>query len=70
MYCKVINYCRKKYGLGELFVCLFVFKTGFLCVTAVLELALADQAGLELIEIQLPLPPSGVLGLRAYATTT
>ena len=39
------------------FVCLF-FKTGFLCVALelILELALVDQAGLELTEI-LPLPP-------------
>ena len=34
-------------------------KTGFLCVTVltVLELALVDQAGLELTDISLPLPP-------------
>ena len=34
-------------------------ETGFFCTTvlAVLELALVDQAGLELIEIPLPLPP-------------
>ena len=43
-------------------VCLFpFFKTGFLCVTvlAVLELVVANQAGLELTEIRLPLPPKG-----------
>ena len=35
-------------------------ETGFLCVTvlAVLELALVDQAGLELMNIYLPLPRS------------
>ena len=38
-----------------LFVCLF--ERAFLCLEAVLELALVDQAGLELTEIQLPLPP-------------
>ena len=56
------------YG-NYLFVCLFVFKAGFLCVTAVLELVLVDQAGLELIEIPTA-SASGVLGLRACATTT
>ena len=43
------------------FVYLFVwfFKTDFLCVTAqvTLKLIFVDQAGLELIEICLPLPP-------------
>ena len=44
-----------------LFVCLFLFlflETGF-CVALkpVLELALVEQAGLELTEICLPLPP-------------
>ena len=39
-----------------LFICLF-FETGFLCVVlAVLELCV-DQAGFELAEILLPLPP-------------
>ena len=41
-----------------LFVCLFCFfETGFLCAALepVLELALEDQAGLELTEIQLSL---------------
>ena len=35
------------------------FETGFLCVALepVLELAIVDQAGLELREIHLPLPP-------------
>ena len=35
------------------------FETGFFCVALepVLELALVDQAGLELTEICLPLPP-------------
>ena len=39
--------------------CCCCFETGFLCVTAltVLELALVDQAVLELTEICLPLPP-------------
>ena len=38
---------------------LWFSETGFLCVIAlaVLELALVDQAGLELTEILLPLPP-------------
>ena len=35
----------------------------------VLELALVDQAVLELTEISLPLPPSGVLRLKACTTT-
>ena len=37
----------------------WIFEAGFLCVTAlaVFELALVDQAGLELTEICLPLPP-------------
>ena len=37
----------------------FVFEIWVLCVAlvSVLELALVDQAGLELIEIHLPLPP-------------
>ena len=50
-----------------LFVC---FSTqGFsLTLEPVLELALADQAGLELTEIYLTLPR--VLGLKACATTT
>ena len=40
------------------FVLVF-FNTGFLCerVLAVLEVALVDQAGLELTDIHLPLPP-------------
>ena len=46
------------------------FQTGFLCETvlAVLNLALVDQAGLELTEIH-HLPVSQVQGLKAYATT-
>ena len=42
----------------DFFACLF-FETGFLCVDLVpiLELALVDQAGLELTEICLLLPP-------------
>ena len=41
---------------------LLFFDTGFLCVTAlaVLELVLVDQAGLELTETHLPLPPKGM----------
>ena len=43
------------------FACLFVclLETGFLSLTvlAVLEIAFVDQAGLELTEIHLPLPP-------------
>ena len=49
-----------KQSLDILFVvCLFCFsKKGFLCVAlAVLEVALVDQAGLELTEIRLSLPP-------------
>ena len=41
-----------------IFAFILFFKTGFLCVAlAVLELALVDEAGLELTEIHLPLPP-------------
>ena len=50
------------------FVCLF-FKTGFPCITVldVLELALIDQAGLELTGIHLLLPPSaGIKGIRHH----
>ena len=37
---------------------LFFFETGFsVAVEPFLELALVDQAGLELTEIRLPLPP-------------
>ena len=42
------------------FVCLFVcfLRQGFsIALEAVLELILVDQAGLELTEIGLPLPP-------------
>ena len=42
------------------FFCFVLFyQTGFLCVTAlaVLELILVDQAGFELTEVCLPLPP-------------
>ena len=41
------------------FVCLFVFRDRFLCVSLgpILEPALVDQAELELTEIHLPLPP-------------
>ena len=46
-----------------LFIYLFVWLVGFsrqgffVALEPVLELALADQAGLELTEIRLPLPP-------------
>jgi hypothetical protein len=51
-----------------LFVCLFVFKTGFLCVAlAVLGLNSVDQAGLKLRNS--PASASQVLGLKACATT-
>ena len=44
----------------DFFVLFSFFETGFLCVAlAVLELALVDQAGLELTEICLPLPSKG-----------
>ena len=36
---------------------------------ALLEVALVDQAGLELIELSLPLS-AGVKGLKAYTSTT
>ena len=42
-----------------IYLFIYLFIVGFLCVTAlaVLELALVDQAGLELTEIHLSLPP-------------
>ena len=48
------------------------FETGLLCVALVpvLELALVGQAGLELTEICLPLPPSaGIKGLCHHHLT-
>ena len=54
------------------FVCLlFFFKTGFLCVTAVgfPGTCFVDQAGLELTEIRLYLPPECWLGFKVCATT-
>ena len=54
----VINrYLYPETGEGMFFF--LFFKPGILCVTAlaVLEPALVDQAGLELTEIHLPLPP-------------
>ena len=48
---------------GIFYFFVFVFETGFLCVTvlAVLELALIDQAGLEFTEIRcLCLPSAGI----------
>ena len=48
-----------QFPLSSFCCCCFVFETGFLCVTVlfVLELALVDQAGLEITETCLPLPP-------------
>ena len=40
-----------------LFCFALFFETGFEALRPVLELAVVDQAGLELIKIRLPLPP-------------
>ena len=51
---------HKEFLLLFYFVLVLFFKTCFLCVAlAVLELALVDQAGLQLTEIHLLLPPEG-----------
>jgi hypothetical protein len=47
-------------------VCLFVFKTGFLCVALAVQFYFVDQAGLELRN--LPASASQVLGLKACTT--
>ena len=48
----------------------FFLRQGFsVALEPVLELALVDQADLELTEIHLPLPPK-CWGLKAFATTT
>ena len=58
------------YGFGFVFLDLFVyFETGFLCVALepVLELALVDQAGLELTEILLLcLLSAGIKGVHQH----
>jgi hypothetical protein len=52
-----------------LFVCLFVFKTGFLYVCSGCSgTHYIDQAGLKLTEIHLPLQPR-MLGLTVWATS-
>ena len=52
------------------FVCFF-FETGFLCVALepVLSLALVDQAGLKLMEINQPASSSRVLRLKVCTTS-
>ena len=47
-----------KTGLNCFFSYIYIYETGFLCVIAlaVLELALVDQAGLELKKIRLTPP--------------
>ena len=51
-----------------LFVCLFVFETGFLCIAlGCPRTHFVDQAGLELRNM--PASASQVLGVKACATT-
>ena len=50
-----------------LFVCLFVFETGFLCSPGCAGTHFVDQAGLELRN--LPASASQVLGLKVCVTT-
>ena len=52
-----LKVCITTYGFFVLF-CFGFWRHGFsVALEAVLELALVDQAGLELTEILLPLPP-------------
>ena len=62
--------CVLLYGSSFLFLSLWLFETGFLYVSlTVLELNLLNQAGFELTEIHLLLPP-WVLGLKTGTTIT
>ena len=55
---KILDYYREQRPAYVIYDNIYIVEMGFLCVTvlAVLELALVDQADLELTEIHLPLP--------------